>query len=70
MAKADNLKIFNALYTIMDSRYIRGQAFTFTKSHDERLGPLMGIGRSNKRYGYPGPAVAFSDDPVKVCMSL
>lgn len=69
MAKADNMKIFNALYTIMDGRYIRGQALTFTKSHDERLGPLMGIRRSGQRYGQPEPQVAFSDDPVKVSLT-
>ena len=50
----------------MDSRYIRAQALTLTKAHDERLGPLSAIARSVDLYGHPKPHVAFSDDPVKV----
>jgi len=50
----------------MDSRYIRAQALTLTKSHEERLGPLMGISKSIELYGHPNPPIAFSDDPTKV----
>lgn len=50
----------------MDSRYIRAQALTLTKSHEERLGPLMAISKSIELYGHPSPPVAFSDDPIKV----
>ena len=50
----------------MDSRYIRAQALTLTKAHEERYGPLNGVARSIKRYGHPMPQIAFSDDPVKV----
>ena len=53
----------------MDSRYIRGQALTLTKAHEERAGPLMGIASSVKKYGHDGPAIVFSDDPIKVCGS-
>lgn len=66
MATADGLELFGALYTVMDSRYIRAQAFTFTKAHDERIGPLMGIRRSSDKFGHPDPPVAFTDDPLKV----
>lgn len=52
--------------TCMDSRYIRAQALTLTKAHDERLGPLSAIAHSVDLYGHPKPRVAFSDDPVKV----
>jgi hypothetical protein len=54
----------------MDSRYIRAQALTLTKSHDERLGPLKGIAKSLELYGYEHPPVAFSDDPTKVNSDL
>jgi len=50
----------------MDSRYIRAQALTFTKAHDERHGPLKGVANSIKRYGHPLPQIVFSDDPIKV----
>lgn len=50
----------------MDSRYIRGQALTLTKSHEERIGPLSDIAASVKLYGHDDPRIAFSDDPVKV----
>ena len=50
----------------MDSRYIRGQALTLTKSHEERIGPLSDIAASVKLYGHEDPRIAFSDDPVKV----
>jgi hypothetical protein len=50
----------------MDSRYIRAQALTLTKSHEERLGPLMAISNSLELYGHATPPVAFSDDPIKV----
>jgi hypothetical protein len=54
----------------MDSRYIRAQALTLTKAHDEQLGPLLVIARSVNLYGHPAPRVAFSDDPVKVRLVL
>ena len=66
LAKVDGIPIFNALWTCMDSRYIRAQALTLTKAHDERYGPLSGVARSIKRYGHAMPQIAFSDDPVKV----
>jgi hypothetical protein len=66
IAKIDGVPIFGALWTCMDSRYIRAQALTLTKAHDERLGPLSSIARSVDLYGHPKPRVAFSDDPVKV----
>ena len=50
----------------MSSRYIRAQALTLTKAHEERAGPLLGIAKSTKKYGYDDPAIVFSDDPVKV----
>ncbi|KAF9470560.1 hypothetical protein BDN70DRAFT_998898 [Pholiota conissans] len=65
IAKVDGVAIFNALWTCMDSRYIRAQVLTLTKSHEERHGPLKGISDSLKRYGYPAPQIAFSDDPLK-----
>jgi hypothetical protein len=51
----------------MDSKYIRAQTLTLTKAHEERVGPLMGVANSIKLYGYDNPAVAYSDDPIKVC---
>ena len=54
----------------MDSRYIRAQALTFTKAHDERHGPLKGVANSIKRYGHSLPQIVFSDDPVKVSSLL
>jgi hypothetical protein len=53
----------------MNSHYIRAQALTLTKAHEERAGPLLGIATSAKKYGYDDPAVVFSDDPVKVGIS-
>jgi len=50
----------------MDQHYICAQVLTLTKAHEERVGPLMGVARSVKKYGYDDPAVVFSDDPVKV----
>ena len=66
MAKADGVPIFSALWTCMNSHFIRAQALTLTKAHEERTGPLLGIAKSAKMYGYDDPAVVFSDDPVKV----
>src|ERR1700676_354090 len=66
MAKIDGVPIFNALWTCMNSHYIRAQALTLTKAHEERAGPLLGIAKSAKMYGYDDPAVVFSDDPAKV----
>jgi hypothetical protein len=65
IAKVEGVPIFNALWTCMDSRYIRAQALTLTKSHEERNGPLKGIADSIKRYGFSLPKIAFSDDPLK-----
>lgn len=70
LAKVNGIAIFNALWTCMDSRYIRAQALTFTKSHDERHGPLNGVADSVKRYGHSLPQIVFSDDPVKVILRL
>lgn len=66
IAKIDGIPIFGALWTCMDSRYIRAQALTLTKAHDERIGPLSGVAKSVQLYGHPNPRVAFSDDPIKV----
>ncbi|KAG6849717.1 hypothetical protein H0H93_006014 [Arthromyces matolae] len=65
MAKCDGIPIFNALWTCMTSRYIRTQVLTLTKAHEERIGPLMGVAESAKRYGHSPPPVAYTDDPVK-----
>ncbi|TEB22231.1 hypothetical protein FA13DRAFT_1819084 [Coprinellus micaceus] len=65
IAKVQGVSIFGALWTCMDSRYIRAQALTLTKAHDERLEPLMAVAQSMHRYGYDDPPIAFSDDPVK-----
>jgi hypothetical protein len=66
MAKVDGVPIFSGLWTCMNSHFIRAQALTLTKAHEERAGPLSGIAKSAKKYGYDDPAVVFSDDPVKV----
>jgi hypothetical protein len=66
IAKIDGVPIFGALWTCMDSRYIRAQALTLTKSHEECLGPLVAISKSIELYGHSNPPVAFSDDPIKV----
>jgi hypothetical protein len=50
----------------MSAYYIRAQALTLTKAHEERMGPLMGVANSVKMYGHDNPTVGFSDDPVKV----
>jgi len=50
----------------MDSRYIRAQALTLTKAHEERSGPFSAIAKSIKLYGHDDPSVLYSDDPVKV----
>ncbi|KAF5379066.1 hypothetical protein D9615_005940 [Tricholomella constricta] len=65
IAKVNGVSVFSALWTCMDSRYIRGQALTLTKAHEERVGPLRGIADSVKRYGFSDPPIVFSDDPVK-----
>ncbi|KAJ7433193.1 hypothetical protein FB451DRAFT_1196390 [Mycena latifolia] len=65
IANEAGVPIFGALWTCMTSRYIRAQALTLTKSHEERIGPLMGIAASAKRYGLGEPLVAYSDDPIK-----
>ncbi|KAF8057791.1 hypothetical protein FPV67DRAFT_1786257 [Lyophyllum atratum] len=65
IATVDGVPIFNALWTCMTSRYIRAQTLAFTKAHEERIGPLSGVADSVKLYGFDGPQVAFSDDPVK-----
>ena len=66
IAKINGVPIFGALWTCMDSRYIRAQALTLTKAHEERSGPLTGVANSIQLYGYDYPSLAFSDDPVKV----
>lgn len=50
----------------MASRYIRAQALTLTKAHEERAGPLNGIAASVKKYGFDDPLIVYSDDPTKV----
>ncbi|KAH9486050.1 Exonuclease 3'-5' domain-containing protein 2 [Psilocybe cubensis] len=65
IAKVDGVPVFTALFTCMDSKYIRGQALTLTKSHEERAGPLQQIANSIHRYGHDRPSVMYSDDPVK-----
>ena len=65
VAKDGGIPLFTALWTAMTSHYIRGQALTLTKAHDERLGPLLGIAQSLRKYGYPDPPVAYTDDPKK-----
>ncbi|KAF8233295.1 hypothetical protein L208DRAFT_1203220, partial [Tricholoma matsutake] len=65
IAKVDGVPIFGALWTCMSSRYIRAQALTLTKAHEERIGPLSAIANSAKCYRHSDPVVAFSDDPVK-----
>lgn len=57
------------MWTCMDSKFIRGQTLTLTKSHEERIGPLMGISKSIELYGFDDPPVAFSDDPIKVSIT-
>ncbi|KAK7002121.1 hypothetical protein R3P38DRAFT_3215931 [Favolaschia claudopus] len=65
IANEDGVPLFAALWTCMTSRFIRAQALTLTKSQEERIGPLMGIATSAKRYGLGEPLIAYSDDPVK-----
>ncbi|KZT32687.1 hypothetical protein SISSUDRAFT_1133021 [Sistotremastrum suecicum HHB10207 ss-3] len=65
IAKMDGIPIFGALWTCMNARYIRAQALTLTKSHDERYGSLIGIAQSAKEYGFEDPIIVFSDDPIK-----
>lgn len=50
----------------MTAWYIRAQALTLTKSHEERIGPLAAMAKSLRIYGYDDPKVVFSDDPIKV----
>ena len=69
LTKVDGLPVFNAMWTCMDSRYIRLQVLTLTKAHDEREGPLNAVATSIKKYGFPDPLIAFSDDPIKVSIS-
>ncbi|KAG6827175.1 hypothetical protein H0H87_005364, partial [Tephrocybe sp. NHM501043] len=65
LAKIDGMSLFSALWTLMDSRYIRAQVLTLTKAHDERAGPLHAVADSIKKYGFLEPPIAFSDDPTK-----
>ncbi|KAJ7148561.1 hypothetical protein C8R43DRAFT_521445 [Mycena crocata] len=65
IATVDGQAIFGALWTCMNSRGIRGQALTLTKSHEERIGPLRAIAKSVKLYGFEDPLVVFTDDPLK-----
>ncbi|KAJ7930158.1 hypothetical protein B0H13DRAFT_1858986 [Mycena leptocephala] len=57
IATFDGQPIFGALWTCMNSRGIRAQALTLTKSHEERIGPLRGIANSAKLYGFDDPQV-------------
>ena len=66
MAQDNGVPFCTALWTAMTSIYIRGQALTITKSHEECIGPLLSMARSSRRYGFNDPSIAFSDDPVKV----
>lgn len=50
----------------MASRYIRAQALTLTKAHEERAGPLNEIAVSVRKYGFDDPSIVYSDDPTKV----
>ncbi|KAK0232270.1 hypothetical protein EDD85DRAFT_970646, partial [Armillaria nabsnona] len=65
IAKVEGVNVFGAMWTCMTSRYIRSQALTLTKAHEERIGPLTGISQSAKRYGHNNPCIIFSDDPIK-----
>ncbi|KAJ7077201.1 hypothetical protein C8R43DRAFT_1179242 [Mycena crocata] len=65
IATVDGQPIFGALWTCMNSRGIRAQALTLTKSHEERIGPLKSIAKSVKLYGFHDPLVVFTDDPLK-----
>ncbi|KAF5325696.1 hypothetical protein D9611_000435 [Ephemerocybe angulata] len=65
IAKDGGVPVFRALWTLMDSRYIRAQVLTLTKAHDERMGPLAEMSNSMRQYGYQEPPIAFSDDPLK-----
>ncbi|KAJ7189729.1 hypothetical protein GGX14DRAFT_580474 [Mycena pura] len=65
IAKVDGEPVFGALWTCMNSRGIRAQALTLTKSHEERIGPLEGIANSAKLYGFDEPEVVYTDDPLK-----
>ena len=66
LATVDGNPLYTALWTAMDSSSIRGQVFTFTKSHEERVGPFTSIAESCRLYGYKDPDVFFTDDPIKV----
>ncbi|KAF8990917.1 hypothetical protein BDZ89DRAFT_1151758 [Hymenopellis radicata] len=49
----------------MSDWFIRAQALTMTKAHEERIAPLLGIANSARHLGYDEPEIIFSDDPVK-----
>ncbi|KAF9029943.1 hypothetical protein BDZ89DRAFT_1112423 [Hymenopellis radicata] len=65
MAQEDGLGLCTGLFTCMADWFIRAQALTMTKAHEERLAPLLGIANSARRLGYDEPEIIFSDDPVK-----
>ncbi|KZT31665.1 hypothetical protein SISSUDRAFT_1067573 [Sistotremastrum suecicum HHB10207 ss-3] len=65
IAKIDGIPVFNALWTLMDSRYIRCQVLTLTKSHEERSGPFMELANTVDRFGFSDPQICYSDDPKK-----
>ncbi|KAJ7434441.1 hypothetical protein B0H11DRAFT_2208391, partial [Mycena galericulata] len=65
IAEVDGQPVFGALWTCMNSRGIRAQALTLTKSHEERIGPLKGIANLAKLYGFDDPEVVFTVDPLK-----
>ena len=70
IAKVEGVPLFNSLWTVMTSRYIRAQVLAHMKSHDERIGLLMSMSKSAQIYGHGDPVIVFSDDPVKVCNLL
>lgn len=55
MATEDGVPVCNALWSSMATWFIRSQALTMTKSHEERIGPLLGIAQSAVKYGYSDP---------------
>lgn len=63
LGKIDGQPLFTGLNTVMTSKYIRSQTLTYTKAHEERIGPLSGVGRSSERYNTGKALVAFTDVP-------
>lgn len=63
LAKVDGTPVFTALHTIMAGFFIRGQAFTYTKSHSERAPLVAGIADSVVRFQTGIPPMWINDDP-------